>query len=187
MKRLPIIALICLLGASGCQKVKHLADISVDIPYSTQVAVPQVSADTAGAPLPGGGVTLDLPPVSVATNSQQYLADYHTAASKILQVNLKAMTIQIAAPAGQNFDYMDSVQIYLGAPGQPEALVAWQYGISKGISTLVLATDANVNLKDYFVQETITFRMKTHINAVPASGEQLNIGAIFHLLANPLE
>jgi hypothetical protein len=175
---------ICVIVAA-CSKVKDLANISVDLPYSQQVSVPVDTSYVAGVPIPGG-ITLPFPSVPFATNSKDIMAQYKTSADKIIKVSLKGLSLQILSPAGQNFDFMDSIQIYMSATTQPEVLIAHQYEISKGQTTLTLVTDTSVNLKDYFVQDTISYRLTTHINATPPQGTQLNISSVFHLLANPL-
>jgi hypothetical protein len=171
----------------ACNGIKNLANINIDIPYSSQVSVPDVPGYTTGIPLPTVG--LDLPSVTVgfATNSQTYLSQYGTAANMVVSVTLKGMNIQIQSPPGQNFDFLDNIQIYMSAKGQPEVLAVSQSSIPKGTTTMVLTPNQELNLKNYFVQDTIYMRLAGHINALPAAGEQLNINSVFHLVANPLK
>lgn len=173
--------------AAGCSKIKQLANINVDIPYTAKVNVPEFAGDTAGIRLPPGGAALPFPAIPIVTNSQQYVAQYKTSTDKIVSFDLTKMQVQIAAPGGQNFDFLDSVAIYISANTQPSVLVAYQYTISKGQTTLALNVVPNVNLKNYFIQDTMYFTINTHINAIPASGTQLDISSSFHLLANPLD
>jgi hypothetical protein len=179
------IALVTLFA--GCNKIKQLANINVNIPYNAQVTVPTVEGDTAGFPLPPGGVTLPFPTLAVPTNSQQYIAEYNTSTDKILNVDLQSLALQILSPASQNFNFLDSVEIYISTSTLPEMLVAYDYNVAKNATTLDLTAETNLNLKTYFIQDTIIFRISTHINAIPASGTQLNIASTFHLLANPLD
>jgi len=188
MKQTGLVAGIVLVAFfTGCNKINQLADINVNIPYNTQVTVPQVDGDTVGFPLPPGGVAVSFPTIAIATNSQQYIAEYNTSTDKILNVDLQSLALQILSPANQNFNFLDSVEIYISTKSLPEMLVAYAYNIPKGQTSLNLTTEANVNLKTYFIQDTIIFRLNTHINAIPASGTQLNIASTFHLLANPLD
>lgn len=188
MKRMILMAGIALAGlAAGCNKVKQLADINVDIPYSSQVNILASTYDSLGFVLPAGGASLSLPPVPVVTNSQQYISEYKTSTDKILDVDLKSLALQIVSPPNHNFDFLDNVQVYISSNTLPEVLVASQDIVPKGSTTLNLNTQADVNLKSYFVQDTIYFRLETHINAIPPLGTQLNIASVFHLLANPLE
>ena len=115
------------------------------------------------------------------------MVTYSTAANKIISVGLQSLALQIQAPATQNFDFLDSVQVYISAAGQPELLVAYQYSIAKGQTTLNMNPVTDVNLKNYFVQDTIYFRLTTHVNAIPATGTQLNIASSFHVQANLLK
>ena len=142
----------------GCIKVGQIGTINFDVPYNQEVTVPQVAGDTFGVALPGGGISIPFPAVPFATNSAQYMVIYGTEANKIISVDLKSLELQIQAPATQNFDFLDSVQVYISAAGQPELLIAYQDGIAKGQTTLNMNTVTNVNLKNYFIQDTIYIR-----------------------------
>ena len=176
-----------LLIATGCSRIHNLANISVNIPYNQQIAVPQIAGDTVGVPLPAGGASLPFPAFPVVTNVQQYVTTYNTSTNKIVSFDLNSMVIQIQSPPNQNFDFLDSIQLYISASSQPEMLVAYANSVPKGQTTLSLTAMPGVNLKNYFIQDTMYYRLNAHINAVPASGTVLNIASSFHLLANPLE
>ena len=178
-------AIIVIALNTGCKKVKDLANISVDLPYTQQVTIPPVDGYTFGFPLPAGGVGLPFPRVSLPTNSKAYLEQYHTTSAKVIKVGLKSMVIELTAPLSQNFDFLDTVQLYISAPSQTEILAAYQYNVPKGQTTLILTT-SDVNLKDYFLQDTMYLRTNMHVNAVPAPGAQMNIKSVFNLVANPL-
>ncbi len=187
MKKMMILSVIAISAVfASCNKVTQLANINVDIPYNQQVSVPQIPGAIYGIPLPPGGATLNFPAVPVATNSQDYIAQNKTSIEKVVNVYLKSLAIQILSPANQNFDFLDNIQVYISSKSQPERIIADQYNIPKGQTTLNLATSTDVNLKNYFIEDTIYFRLNAHINAVPISGTQLNIASVFHMLANPL-
>lgn len=187
MKKMILIALTGAIGIlAGCSKVKQLANISVDIPYTSQVNVPDVPGYTTGVALPAGGIELPSVTVPFATNSQTYLSQYGTAANLVTNVYLKSLSMQIQSPPNQNFDFLDNIQVYMSTKTLPEVLVASQNSIPAGSTTLNLSTNTDVNLKTYFVQDTIYLRLAAHINAVPVAGEELNINSVLHLTANPL-
>lgn len=187
MKKIALFVGIALITiALSCTQTKKLVDTNVDLPYSQSVNVPGTSLDTS-VPLPAGGVSLPFPAVGVPTHSKDFLNQYNSATDKVVSVDLKGASIEITAPSGANFDYMDSLQLYMSAVGQGEQLVAYIYGIPKGQSTLDLTVVPNVNMKDYFIQDTMYYRMTTHINAFPPkAGETMTIATILHLIANPL-
>ncbi len=177
--------LVCSL--QSCIKITNpIGNINVNIPYSQQAEIPAVPGYTFGQALPAAGANIGLPPVPLATNSQQYISQYSTTADKIIKVDLDSFALQILSPGSQNFDFLDSVQLYLSARSQPEVLVAYNYQIGKGQTALILNTISDVNLKNYFIQDTIYLRLNTHVNAIPATGTQLNMYTVFHMLANLL-
>ena len=189
MKQIASIAVVAMVFIlQSCIKINPISnlDFNVNIPYSQQVTVPQVAGDTFGVSLPAGGVALSFPAVPIATNSQQYISQYNTSADKIINVDLDSFALQILSPAGQNFDFLDTVQLYMSASSQPEVLVAYNYNIAKGQTTLNLNPITTINLKNYFIKDTIYIRLNTHVNAIPATGTQLNTYTVFHMLADLL-
>ena len=170
----------------GCNKVKQLANISVPVSYTQTLTIPQIPGDTAGVTLPPGGASLPFPSIPVVTNSKQYIATYHTSADKIVSFDMTSMQVQIVSPAGQTFDFLDSIQIFISSKNYPEEIVSYKYGVPKGQTTLNMDVTPGLNLKNYFIQDTMYFRVNTHVNAVPASGTKLNIISGFTLVANPL-
>ena len=187
MKKHILFAAIALSAfLTGCDKTTLLTEINVDIPYSSEFNMPQVSGYTAGVPLPAGGLKLNIPAVGFATNAQTYISANKTSADKINKVDLKSLNLRIVLPSGSNFNFVDSVWIYISAKSQPEQLVAYKYGVEKGQSAIDMYTLTDVNLKNYFIQDSISFRLSTHINATPDSTNKFGIGTIFHMNANPL-
>jgi len=167
----------------SCNKIKQLTNINIDIPYSQQVTVPQIS-DTSIA-LPSGGYSIAFPSFAIPTNSQQYIDSYHTSSDKILRVNLNTLSMSIVGTG--NFNFLDSLQLYVSGQGLQPQLIAYSYNIPKGLDSLSLDTVSNVNLKQYFLLDTMYVQIVGHFNAAPPGNTQLNINSIFHLLANPLD
>ena len=171
---------------TACQKIKNLANITFDVPYSQTVTVPSVPGYTYGIALPAGGIGLPFPATTVATNASQYFNQYHASSKNIVSAYLSNLNMQIIAPPNQYFDFLDSIQLFISTETQPEVLVAYQYNISKWMKQISLVIVPNVNLKNYFVQDSITVRLNAHINAIPASGTQVQISGKFSVTANPL-
>jgi hypothetical protein len=188
MRKITVLAgLLFFVFAMACNKVRQLANINVDIPYSTTINIPGTAVD-AGLPFPPQGISLPFPAFPIATNSKQQLAQNNTIAEKVIEADLKTLSLTIVSPPDLTFDFVDSVRLYISAKNLPEQLVAYEYNIPKGLHTLNLTTNTNVNLKDYFLQDTMYFRFYTHINSLPPKTDgQLNVAAVMHVLANPLQ
>lgn len=183
MKRIGlVICLILLIPIGACKKLKSLADININIPYSTTVTMP--TAYEEGIPLPGMGVTANIGPIPIETRSQEYLAQYNTNAEKIQSVTLRKLSLKILSPSTESIDFLDTVRIYISAQGQPEVLAAYHYGRMGGDS-LVL-TCSNDDLRNYFLADIMNIRLKARFNRIPAPGTNLEIASVFNLVANPL-
>ena len=73
MKKLMILSVVALTSfLTGCTKIRHLADINVDIPYNQEVTVPQYAGGGGieGFPIHNGGAQLPFPAIPVATDSK---------------------------------------------------------------------------------------------------------------------
>lgn len=183
MKRMMlVICLLMLIPLGACKKLKSLANISINIPYNTQVTIPSVYEE--GIPLPGNGVSATIGPIPIETRSQQYMAEYNTDADNIVRVSLKQLSLKVIYPSNETIDFLDTVRIYISAQGQPEILVAYHYGRVGGDS-LVL-TSNNDDLKNYFISDVMNIKLTGRFNRVPAPGTQLGIYSVFNMVANPL-
>ncbi len=176
-------AALAILSFTSCDKLKHLTDINKDIEYKETVDLPGIpGGDTV---VPAGGLAADLPAYSIATNSKQYLAEYNTDAKLVTHVKLKSLTATLLQPSSQNFNFLDTLRLYVSATGQPEKLAAYKYGIAKGQNTIEMDV-VDFNLKEYFLQDSMYFRINGHFNGIPDSTSKIELKSVFNLLANPL-
>lgn len=178
-------ALLLLAGATivGCNKLKKLAEINVNFPYSNTVDLPGVPGGTQV--IPPGGISADMPTYATATNSKVYVNQYGTAPDKVISVKLTQLKAEIVQPSSQTFDYIDTIRVYMSATGLPEQLAAYKYGIAKGQTTLNLDC-ADVNLKEYYLKDTMYFRVNGHFVGIPDSATKIKLSSTFNMRANPL-
>jgi len=62
---------------------------------------------------------------------------------------LKDFTLSIQAPAGQNFDFAESIAFFAEASGQPRVRIAHLDAVPKGVSSFPVSVDPGVELKPY--------------------------------------
>ena len=183
MKQIAVwILALTLFTAFGCKKLKSLADINIDIPYSTQVTIPAIYDE--GAPIPFGGYSATIGPIGINTRSQEYMAEYNTDADNIRSVLLQKLSLKILSPATESIDFFDTVRIYISAEGLPEIQAAYSFGRVGGDSLAL--TCSNQNLKEYFLSDVMFIKLQGHLNRIPAPGTTLQINSVFHMVANPL-
>lgn len=183
MKRIVIgILALATLPVFGCKKLKSLANINIDIPYSTQVTMPVVYEE--GVPIPFGGYKATIGPIGITTNSRQYMAEYNTDADNIVSVQLSKLMLKILSPSTESIDFLDTVRVYISAQGQPEVLAAYSLGRVGGDSLAL--TCSQQSLKPYFLADVMNIKLVGHFNRVPAPGTTVEINSVFYMVANPL-
>jgi len=183
MKRVAFLLILMTICILACRKIKQLANINVNIPYSYDLAVPAY-IDTISVPS-NGGLDVDLPVIPIQTNSKQYLDQYHTSSSKIVDLKLKSLTLKIIQPPGGNFNFVSAMSAYISASSLPEVQVASVANIPKGVDSVTMIC-SGADLRDYFLSETMYVRMMGHFTRVPPPNTTFRIQAVFALRANPL-
>lgn len=186
MKRTYLLLALLALGAASCDKVKHLGDISRDLTYTENVDLPSVPGLPTGVDtLPPGGLTAFAPSIPMATNSKQYISESGSTSDLVKHVILTKFSATITQPPGKNFDFIDTLLMYVSAPGLDKKLVAHKYGVPKGQQKVDLDCDS-VNLKEYFIKDTMYIDFGGHFIGVPDSASKVELSATFNMLANPL-
>ena len=76
----------------------------------------------------------------------------------IESVKLNMLRITLTEPQGQDFSFLQSVEVFISTEGMPEIRVAHKENIPNYSTQLLLETD-NVELKEYLKAKTITLRI----------------------------
>lgn len=183
-RKFTLVIVAALIVTASCKKLIQLADIHFSVPNTETVTVDGLEGNP---PIPVNiGKKATLPPVPVPTNSEEYINQYNTSSSLIKEVVLGELNMEILEPSTQTFDLVDSLWLYISADGLPEILVAHQFNIPDDVRKLDLNTSED-NLKDYFLKETINFKIEGYFMKAPDSGTTFNITTRFDAIANPLE
>jgi hypothetical protein len=190
VKKSYLILAFVAIGAVSCEKISNITDfanISKDFTYKETIEVPKVEGlpEDLG-PLPNGGMTAYLPPMAFATNSKQYVSESGSAVDLVKEVKLKQLSASIIQPADKNFDFLDTLRVYASAPGLEEKLVAYKYGVPKGLQKLDLDLEP-VNMKEYFLKDTMYVRFGGHFNSVPSTESKIELSSVYNMIANPLQ
>ena len=185
MKKIILLAIAAIVLISACQKIKSIANINFNIPFWQTAEVPAIGGYNYGIPLPAGGAGLPFPPVAVATNAGQLFTQYHAGRKNVVDAHVNNIDLQIVA-GDQNFDFLDTIQLFVSTADLPEVLVAYKYNIPKGQKRIDLTIVPGMKLRNYVVEDTVRLRMNAHVNAVPKPGTQVMAEGAFHVTANPL-
>ena len=180
--RLLFATAMAMLSLAACNKIRHLVNINADLPYTKAFQAPKFDNSIQ---IPDGGINFSLPKEAIETNSKEALALYNTTPDKIISVKMSKFAQKVIDPQNANFDFFDTLRVYLSVPGLPEKMVAHSYHIPPGTSALDLEY-TNENLKDYFLRDTVFMRIQGHFVAFPEEATRYKIDLNFNLLANPI-
>lgn len=186
MKRIivPLVSLSVLFLAS-CDKLKELANINFSVDYKETTDVPGLP----NSPVipPNQGLTESIPRIGAATNSEETIKEYNTSSELIKEVKLGKLDLILEAPTTQTFNIVDSIWVYISSTstGQGEQRVAYKFDIPNDAKQVSLNVE-DLNLKDYFLQDSMYFRLQGHFKTAPDSATRLTLDTRFDVLANPL-
>lgn len=180
MKKTKLYLLGLVLIAASCGKdannpIDALTTVEVETEKKETAEIPTLPTSL---PIPAGGIEISLPAYRSATESKKFFEDNHTNPNLVNTVKAKKIYLKMVAPDTGNFNCMDRVKVYISANGYDEILVAQKDNIPKGLKTI--ETDpVDVELKNYFVQDSVFFRVVPHIVDYPPANGLLEMGSTF--------
>lgn len=144
---LPLLfAITTLIGFNSCQKIRDLKTFDID--YSTSFEIPSSSIF--------GGI-ISTPPQRIETNTSSSLEDQGTKAKWVKTVYLKDMKGTITNPSDEDFDFLESIEVYIAAEGIDEVLMAVNNNVPENTNTIELfPTDCD--LKEFLLKDAIQIR-----------------------------
>jgi hypothetical protein len=140
---IPIVAIMFLLFACGA--LKH---VSFYEDFHETATIPQSNLATGTNTV----VTPDIP-----TNVSAQLKQNNTSPDLVQSVKLQTMTLTITAPPGQNFSFLQDIQVFILTDSLPAVEIASKHNIVSSSDTLNMDIDGS-ELKPYLL--TNSFKMK---------------------------
>lgn len=179
MKKISIYLLGLVFTVAACSKegtpVEQLTTVEVETEKKEVADIPTIPHTFE---IPPGGIEWGLPKYPSATDSKTFFEVNKTSPNGVNTVKVKKIYLKLLSSDTSNFNFMDYVKVYISANGYDEILVGQQTNIPKGIKTIETVPQ-DVELKNYFVQDTIYFRVVPHFIDYPPSSGQLEMGATF--------
>lgn len=160
---------------SGCEKSDKLTNF--DISYVDEVIIP------AGIPVT---LPFDVETPEITTNSETEFTNNNTRKDLIDFISLNSLELTITSPSGGNFDFLNSVAIYISSPNLDETKIAWKDNIpADGSQNLQLET-TGANLKQYIIQDKYKLRVQTTTDELISSDYHLDVKTTFGVSAKLL-
>ena len=175
MKKLFFVAVLFFaFVAAACEKVDDLLTFYIEEEENITVE----SSFPVGALIP-------FTPVTVTTNSEETFKNNKTRAELVKDVTLNRLNLTITDPAGENFDFLKRIEIYISSDDQDEVKIAYLDAVPANATTLSL-NSTNVKLDEFIKGDAYTIRTKAEL-AKPVSGDiTIKAGMRFKVTADPI-
>ena len=174
MKTRFILIIALLVGLSACEEVDQLTQFTMD--FNNKVTLP---ANTViNTP-----ISISIPDIS--TNSASTFSGNNTSAGAIEEIKLQQMQLSIVSPAGSNFNFFKSVEVFMQAEGLPEVSVGSETNVADGLTLLGLNT-TDANLKDYITKDKFSIRFSTTTDEAITQDHEINVKTVFFIDAKIL-
>ena len=175
MKKILTLALVFLGAAAiGCKAIDKLLTFYVEDTENIQIA--------ASFPV---GVAAPLSPVAVPTQSKQTFQNNNTRADLVKDVSLNQLTLTIADPTSENFDFLRSIEIYISTNASDQILLASLGAIPTGVQSITL-TPTNARLDAYLKADSYTLTTKAAIAKPITRAVTIRSVSRFKVTADPL-
>ena len=173
MKKALFLFPLLLLLLGGCKKLDQL--LTFEITNSEQIKIP--ASGLVNTPL--------ITPVPVTVNSKQSFENNDTKAELVKDVRLTKLTLTIVDPAAENFNFLQSIRIYIATNSNDKILLASLSQVPTGVSTIEL-TPENSPLDEYIKAESYTLYTEVALRSNVARELTVQTDSRFKVTADPL-
>ncbi len=141
MKKMLVSAPLLLALLFGCKKVEN--QVAQTLKFTVNVS------QESRVPPPSIFFTALPAPVTVTTNSATAFSSNNTNSSKVQDVYLDQLQLTLLKPTGLDFDFLDTLRVYINTPGaNNRILLAQMANPPSGVTKLTL-TPTTARLDEY--------------------------------------
>ncbi len=94
-------------------------------------------------------------------------------------VELTDLDLRNTSPTGEDFQFLNSVELYMNAEGLDEIKVAWKDDVPATIGDVLSLKTSSKDLTEYLEKEMVTFRLNTILNQGITQDYQIGIDITF--------
>ncbi|HIP48884.1 MAG TPA: hypothetical protein EYG92_07980 [Lutibacter sp.] len=171
--------IIVLIGFSlllnSCKAIDSLTQFTME--YD------QVATINATIPIPIG--LLNIPTPKITTNSESKFQSEDTHKDLVEQAILKTLELEITSPTNGDFNFLESIKVYISAADLDEILIASLINIPEGLKVIELNSEGQ-NLEAYIKKDEISLRVETVTDEILTRDYDLKIHSEFFIDAKIL-
>lgn len=124
-------------------------------------------------------------PVTVTTNSEETFKNNDTRAELVKDVTLDKLTLSIAEPEGENFDFLSKIEIYISSEGNDPVKIAYLENVPKGANQITLES-TNAKLDAFIKSDRYTINTKASLSKPVAQDTDIKAAMRFKVTADPI-
>ncbi len=158
----------CVVLFSACDKVDELTKFDMD--YNTSVVI----ESAANINLPFNVFTPE-----VETNSESEFEVNDTRKDLIEEIKLKSMRLNVTGPEGEDFSFLESVEIFISAEGLEEVQIAAAVEIPEETGASLDLDISDIDIQEYIKKDTFNLRLNTVTDEVLTEDHTIDVQTVF--------
>ena len=174
MKKALLLPLAFLLVFTGCKKIQQLLTFYIE--DSQSIRIPAT---------PLFGTVASLTPLTVTNKSEESFKNNNTRADMVKDVTLNRLALTVTDPTGQNFDFLQKIEIYIGTNANDQIRLAYLDQVPRGVSSIEL-TPTNEKLDAYLKAPSYMLSTKVTTSRALAQDVTIRADSRFKVTADPL-
>jgi hypothetical protein len=170
-----LVIMLAVLALGSCKKLKQLTvfeakyDVDLVIPANSLINIP---------------ISVLSPDMN--TNIKETVEANDSRIDKLESVKIKSITLLVTSPSGKTFSFLKDAEIYLGADGMPEVLIAVKQNIPNSVGSELQLDVTDTELLNYIKKDKITFRANVTTDEVLTQNVNIKAKTVFLLDAKIL-
>lgn len=173
-KALLLAPLALLLLIVGCKKIDQLLTFYIE--DSQNIRIPAT---------PLFGTVVSLTPLTVTNKSEETFKNNNTKADFVKDVSLNKLALTITDPNGQNFDFLQKIEIFISTNANDQIRLAYLDQVPRGVNSIELLS-TNARLDAYLKAPSYTLSTKVTTSQALAKDVTVRADSRFKVTASPL-
>jgi hypothetical protein len=123
----------------------------------------------------------------VTTNWEGDFANNDTRKDQIRDMRLRELVLNITAPAGETFEFLENIHIFIEADGLQKTEIAYKDNIPTNIGQTLTLDTKDVDISPYARKDVFKLRIQAKQRSVNADDVHIRADMTFKVTANVLD
>lgn len=151
----------------GCKKGGFT---KFDMDYEASIVI----ENGLGVSMPFSFMTPD-----IETNAESEFEVNDTRKDKIETIKLTSLNLEITSPNGQEFDFLEDIELFISADGLDEILLAYVYNMENSVGNTIALSCSQSDFQEYIKQDKFKLRIRTISDEYNLNDVQIKIKGKF--------